>query len=85
MVSVATIVCIVISLLVSLALPVVVLAVFAVKCKKQGILPAWLLGAAGFFVTQILIRLPILTALQSQSWFQSLATNHLVVYFKESR
>ena len=61
MVSVATIVCIVISMLVSLALPVVLLAVFAVKCKKQGILPAWLLGAAGFFVTQILIRLPILT------------------------
>lgn len=80
MVSVATIVCIVISLLVSLALPVVVLAVFAVKCKKQGILPAWLLGASGFFVTQILIRLPILTALQSQSWFQSLATNHRILY-----
>ena len=80
MVSVSTIICCVITLLICLLLPVLVLLLFANKCKKQGILPAWLLGAAGFFVTQILIRLPILTALQSQSWFQSLANNHLVVY-----
>ena len=80
MVSVATIICIVISLLVSLALPVVLLLIFAGKHKKQGIFSAWLLGAAGFFVTQILIRIPILTALQTQSWFQSLASNHLIIY-----
>ena len=80
MVSTATIVCILISLLACTALPVAVLAVFAVKHKKQGILSAWLLGAAGFFVTQILIRLPILTALQSQSWFMAFASNHLVLY-----
>ena len=80
MVSTATIVCILISLLACTALPVAVLAVFAAKHKKQGILSAWLLGAAGFFVTQILIRLPILTALQSQSWFLAFASNHLVLY-----
>lgn len=80
MVPVATVICIVISLVISVGLPVAVLAVFAVKYKKQGIISAWLLGAAGFFVTQILIRVPILTVLQSQSWFQSLANNHLVVY-----
>ena len=80
MVSVATIVCIAISLLVCLALPVVLLLIFARKHKKQGILSAWLLGAAGFFVTQILIRVPILTALQTQSWFMDFANGHLFLY-----
>ena len=68
------------TLLVSLVLPAAALVFFAVKHKKQGILSAWLLGAAGFFVTQILIRVPILTVLQGQSWFQSLANNHLILY-----
>lgn len=80
MVSNATIVCVVISLLISLLLPVVLLILFAAKFKKQGIVSAWMLGAAGFFVTQILIRVPILTALQSQSWFLSFSRNHLFVY-----
>ncbi len=80
MVSVWTILCCLMSLLVSLVLPVAVLVVFAVKNKKQGILSAWLLGAAGFFVTQILIRLPVLMILQSQSWFMGFAQNHLFLY-----
>ena len=69
-----------VTLFVSLILPVLVLVIFAAKHKKQGIVSAWLLGAAGFFVTQILIRLPILTALQNQSWFVSFSRNHLFGY-----
>jgi len=69
-----------ITLLVCLVLPVVMLAVFAAKHRKQGIVSAWLLGAAGFFVTQILIRVPVLTALQSQSWFLSFAQSHMFAY-----
>jgi len=69
-----------VTLFVSLILPVLVLVIFAAKHKKQGIVSAWLLGAAGFFVTQILIRLPILTALQNQSWFLTFARNHLFAY-----
>ena len=80
MVPVTTVVACVITLLVSLVLPSVVLIGFAVKNKKQGIVSAWLLGAAGFFVTQILIRLPILTVLQSQSWFAAFAQNNLFIY-----
>ena len=80
MVSTATIVCVVISLLISVGLPVVLLLRLAAKYKKQSIVSAWLLGAAGFFVTQILIRIPILTVLQSQSWFVDFAANHLAVY-----
>ena len=80
MISTMTIVACVITLLISLVLPVAVLIGFTVKSKRQGIFSAWLLGAAGFFVTQMLIRLPILTALQSQSWFMDFAQNHLFIY-----
>lgn len=68
------------TLFISLILPILILIIFAAKNKKQAIFSAWLLGAAGFFVTQILIRLPILTALQSQSWFLSFAQKHLFGY-----
>ena len=80
MISALTILACIVSLLVSLVLPVVIAIAFSVKWKKQGIASAWLLGAAGFFVTQILIRLPILTALQGQSWFAAFAGNHLFLY-----
>jgi uncharacterized membrane protein YhfC len=69
-----------VTLFVSLILPVLVLILFAVRCRKQGILSAWLLGAAGFFVTQILIRIPILTVLQTRPWFQTFAQNHVFAY-----
>ena len=80
MVPVSSILFCVITLLICLVLPIVVMIVLSVKNKNQGIAPAWLLGAAGFFVTQILIRLPILTALQGQSWFLNFAQNHLFGY-----
>lgn len=80
MVSNAAIVFVILTLFVSLILPVLILIILAAKNRKQGIVSAWLLGAAGFFVTQILIRLPILTALQSRSWFLSFAQNHLFGY-----
>lgn len=80
MVSTATIITCVISLLVCLVLPVAVAGAFTLKNKKQGIVSAWLLGAAGFFVTQILIRVPILTVLQTRSWFMELSKSHLFAF-----
>lgn len=80
MVPIATVVSCLITLLVTLVLPIAVLIVFAVKNKKKEIVSAWLLGAAGFFVAQILIRLPILNALRSQSWFAVFAQNNLFLY-----
>ena len=71
MVPVSTLLACIATLCVCLFLPIAVLILFAVKYKGEKILPAWLLGAAGFFVTQMLIRLPILTILQNQSWFVS--------------
>lgn len=80
MVPVSTTIACVITLLVSLVLPVVMLIVYTAKNKKSGIVSAWFIGAAGFFVTQIVIRVPILTVLQSQSWFLSFGSNHLFLY-----
>lgn len=80
MIPASTILFCVLTLFVSLILPVLILVVFTLRHRKQGIVSAWFLGAAGFFVTQILIRLPILNALQTQSWFLSFAQNHLFGY-----
>lgn len=80
MVPVSTIFCSIISLIVCLILPVLGLALFASKYKKQGIVSAWLLGASGFFVTQICVRVPILMVLQAQDWFLAFSQSHLFLY-----
>lgn len=80
MVSSLTVLFVIVSLCISLFLPMALLAAFAARNRKQGIVSAWLLGAAGFFVTQILIRVPILTALQGQEWFSAFAQKHLFLY-----
>lgn len=80
MIPMTTTIACVITLFVSLILPLLFALVFSMKYKKQGILSAWLLGAAGFLVTQIAIRLPILTAISSQDWFLRFSQNHLFLY-----
>ena len=80
MVSTATIITVVITLLICLLLPPALLFFYARANKGSNILTAWLLGAAGFFVTQMLIRVPILTVLQTQSWFMTFSQNHAFVF-----
>lgn len=80
MVSTASILACIVTLLVSLILPIVIFIVYAVKYKNCGIVSAWLLGAAGFFVTQILIRLPILSVLSLQAWFLRFSQEHIFLY-----
>lgn len=69
-----------VSLLIAMGLPIVALFLFGVKNRGKGIWSAWILGALGFLVTQILIRIPILTVLQSQGWFLVFSRNHLFLY-----
>lgn len=40
-----------------------------------------LIGVLAFFISQICLRLPILSALGTQSWFKAFATNHTVLYY----
>ena len=80
MVSTATILACVLTMIICLALPVVLLILFVRKYKQEKIFPAWLLGATGFFVTQMLIRVPILTVLQTQDWFIVFSRKNLFLY-----
>ncbi len=80
MVPITTLAACVVTLLISLVLPIAIVLVFALKNKKQGIISAWLLGACGFVIPQLLIRLPVLTFLQGQTWFASFAQNNVFLY-----
>ena len=68
-----------VTLAVSLILPVVVLIVYGVKSKGEGVWSAWFLGAAGFFVMQIVIRIPILSLLTSNKGVIDFVGNHYVL------
>ncbi len=80
MVPVSTMLAVGVTAFISLVLPVLILAVFGLKNKKQGIWTAWLLGACGFLVPQIGIRMPILTAISAQEWFLRFSQEHLFLY-----
>lgn len=80
MVGVSTIIAVCVTLFVSLILPVIVCIVYGVKHKGKGIGTAWLLGAAGFFVTQIIIRIPILNLLSLKQEFVLFSQEHYVLY-----
>ena len=80
MVPVSSIVAIVFVFLLTLLGPVGLLTFYALRHKNQGIVPAWIFGAAGFFVMQVVIRLPILSALSFLPGFVEFANNHYVLY-----
>lgn len=75
-----SVVCIFFTFFVSLILPLAFLVYYALRHKKQGIWSAWLVGALGFFVPQILIRFPILTALSRMEGFITFAQTHPWIY-----
>lgn len=80
MVGISTIVAVCVTLFVSLFLPIIFYIVYGVKNKGKGVWTAWLLGAAGFFVTQIIIRVPILQLFSLNSGFLAFVENHYVFY-----
>ena len=53
MVSTGTLIAIVVTLIVTLLGPVVAAVVYGVKNKGKGVWKAWFLGAAGFFLLQM--------------------------------
>lgn len=69
-----------VTLLISLVLPVILLIIYALKNKGKKIVSAWFMGAAGFFVLQIVLRMPILSMLSIMPGFQSFVENNYVVY-----
>lgn len=80
MVSSATILGVCVTLFISLLLPIIVYIVYGVKNKGKGVWSAWLLGAAGFFVFQVIIRLSVLSVLSLSQGFVNFAMEHYVLY-----
>ncbi len=80
MVSTSTLITVIITFLISSILPLVIWIVYALKNKGKGVFTAWLLGAAGFFIMQIIIRIPILNMLALTAGFQSFVAKHYVLY-----
>ena len=80
MVSNATLTMCIVAMVACLGIPPVIGLIYAKKNPGCGIVSAWLLGAAGFFVTQMVIRVPIVTALQMTPGFQNFILNNAFLY-----
>ena len=80
MVSTGAFIGIIVTLIITLLGPIIAAIVYSVKNKGKGVWKAWLFGAAGFFVLQVLIRIPILNVLGTFPWFQKFAENNYIVY-----
>lgn len=80
MVDTAAITGICFTLLLSFVFPVLVFIVYGVRNRGKGIWHMWFSGAAGFFIPQILIRLPILQFLTSRPDFTVWANQHCILY-----
>ncbi len=80
MVSTASIICICIALALTTIIPAALVIWYCIKNKHQNLWLAALLGAAGFFVPQILIRVPILNLLSLSKGFLAFAENYYIIY-----
>lgn len=80
MVNTSTLIAVIITFLITSILPLVVWVIYGLKNKGKGAFTAWLLGAAGFFIMQVIIRVPILNMLSLTAGFQSFVAKHYVLY-----
>lgn len=68
------------SLAVSTLLPIAFIIYYGSHHKGEGIMSAWLLGALGFVIPQMVVRIPLLNLVGSIDGFQAFATSHVVLY-----
>lgn len=80
MVPVSALITITITLLITLVAPIAIFIFYGIRHSKEGIWSALALGALGFFVMQMVIRIPILQALSLLPGFVAFANNHYVIY-----
>lgn len=80
MVSTTTMIAIIITFCISTVLPVLVWVIYGCKNKGKKIWTAWLLGAAGFFVMQIVIRMSILKVFSVRPGFNEFVSEKFVLY-----
>lgn len=80
MVSTASMIAIIITLFITLIAPVVVWIIYGVKNKGKGVWKALALGAAGFVLLQMIIRMPILNIVSLVPGFGTFVAEYYVVY-----
>ena len=80
MVSSSKLIAMIVTLCITLILPVIVAIVYSIKNKGKKVWKAWLIGAAGFFVLQMLIRVPILSVVSTLPSFAVFVTNNYILY-----
>ena len=80
MVSAATMIAIIITLFVTLIAPVIVWVIYGIKNKGKGVWKALALGAAGFVLLQMIIRVPILNMVSLIPGFVTFVENYYVIY-----
>lgn len=79
-VSTSVMIAVCVTLFLTLFLPLILYVAYGARNKGKGVWTAWLLGAAGFFVFQIVIRIPLLNLLSLNQGFQTFAAKHYVLY-----
>lgn len=80
MVSTSTLIAVCVTLFITLILPLVVYIILGLKNKGCGIWSAWLLGALGFIVFQLLLRTPLLSLLSTVLPLAEFAASHYLLY-----
>lgn len=80
MISTSSILGCIFSLLVSLVLPIGFIIFYGIRHKGQGVVSAWILGAMGFVIPQLLIRLPLLQAIGAAEGAADFFARHFVLY-----
>lgn len=80
MVSTASMIAIIITLFITLIVPVIVWIIYGVKNKGKGVWKAFVLGAAGFVLLQMIIRMPILNIVSLVPGFGTFVAEYYAVY-----
>lgn len=78
MISLTSIIFISITLAVSVLAPIAFLLIL--QRGRRGVFGAWLAGALGFLILQMVIRIPLLQFLGTMSWFQDFAQKQAVLF-----
>ncbi len=79
-VSTASMIAIIITLFITLIAPVVAWIIYGVKNKGKGVWKALALGAAGFVLLQMIIRMPILNIVSLIPGFGTFVAGYYVIY-----
>ncbi len=80
MVSTLSIVCMCIALVTTTIVPIAIMIWYCIRHKEEEVWIAALIGAAGFFVPQMLIRIPILNVLSMNEGYMAFAENYYLIY-----